>query len=100
LRPFAALILALLLMPELALADPETGLRGPSVPPKTLGQRVQVGAAQHWSPARFQERVSFGLGWSVPRRLYDADGQLLTERSLLFPGLDLERTGLYLALRF
>jgi hypothetical protein len=98
-RPFAALILAFLLMPELALADPEAGFRGPSVP-ATLGKRVQVGAAEHWSPARFQDRVSFGLGWSVPRRLYDADGQLLTERSLLFPGLDLERTGLYLALRF
>jgi len=63
-------------------------------------ERIQVGAARHWTPARFQERVSLGLGWSIPQRLFDADGRLLTERSLLFRGRDLERAGLYLALRF
>jgi hypothetical protein len=98
-RPFTALILTLLLIPGLAFADPaweggRTGERADSV------LRIQVGAAQHWSPARFRDRLALGLGWSIPRRLYDADGQLLTERSLLFRGTDLERTGLYLALRF
>jgi hypothetical protein len=98
-RPFTALILALLLIPELAFADPAGELTGPGAPAVSFG-RIQVGAAEHWSPARFQDRVSLGLGWSVPRRLYDAHGRLLNERSLLFPGRDLERTGLYLALRF
>ena len=98
-RPLTALILALLLIPQLAFADPAQGFRGAFAEAASAG-RIQVGAAQHWSPARFQNRLSLGLGWSVPRRLYDADGQLLTERSLLFPGRDLERTGLYLALRF
>ena len=98
-RPFAALVLALSLLPELAFADPAGAGTGAGAPGASA-LRIQVGAAQHWSPARFRDRLALGLGWSIPRRLYDADGQLLTERSLLFPGRDLERTGFYLALRF
>jgi len=49
---------------------------------------------------RFGGHLGIGVGWSLPQRWYDADGQLLTERSLLNPGDDLERSGLYLALRF
>jgi hypothetical protein len=98
-RPFIGLILALLLIPGLSFADPASW-GGGTGDQTASALRIQVGAAQHWSPARFRDRLALGLGWSIPRRLYDADGQLLTERSLLFRGRDLERTGLYLALRF
>ena len=62
--------------------------------------RVHFGAALHWTPERLGHYVGLGLGWTLPQRWYDVDGQLLTERSLLNPGDDLERSGLYLALRF
>jgi hypothetical protein len=62
--------------------------------------RVRLGAELHWIPERLGRRVGLGLGWTLPQRWYDADGQLLTERSLLHPGGDLERSGLYLAWRF
>jgi hypothetical protein len=62
--------------------------------------RLRFGITRHWSPQRLGRRFGFGLGWSLPQRWYDTDGQLLTERSLLNPGEDLERSGLYVALRF
>jgi len=62
--------------------------------------RVRFGAALHWTPERLGRHIGLGLGWTLPQRWYDVDGQLLTERSLLHPGGDLERSGLYLALRF
>jgi hypothetical protein len=49
---------------------------------------------------RLGRRLGLGVGWTLPQRWYDADGQLLTERALLVPGDDLERSGFYLALRF
>ena len=95
----AAALAALLGMPGPATADPAAARRaGPVV--GTAGDRFHVGADTHWSPDSFDDRVGLGLGWRVPRRWYDADGALLTERSLLHPGHDLERPGLYLALRF
>ena len=51
-------------------------------------------------PERFGRHVGLGLAWTLPQRWYDADGELLTERSLLHPGDDLERSGFYFALRF
>ena len=96
----AALLVVAILLPELARSDPprapdpEAGLASSAV------DRFHVGADTHWSPDRFDERLGLGLGWRVPRRWYDADGVLLTERSLLHPGRDLERPGLYFALRF
>jgi hypothetical protein len=96
-RCLAALVLAVALLPDVALADPprpsEAGV-GAAV------DRFHVGADTHWTPDRFADRLGLGLGWRVPRRWYDADGVLLTERSLLDPGRDLERPGLYLALKF
>lgn len=62
--------------------------------------RVRLGADLHWIPERLGRHIGLGLGWTLPQRWYDADGQLLTERSLLHPGGDLERSGLYLAWRF
>jgi hypothetical protein len=62
--------------------------------------RVRLGAELHWIPERLGRQIGLGLGWTLPQRWYDADGQLLTERSLLHPGGDLERSGLYLAWRF
>lgn len=62
--------------------------------------RVRLGAAQHWLPEALGRRLWLGVGWTLPQRWYDADGQLLTERALLVPGDDLERSGFYLALRF
>ena len=94
-------MLAVLLRPDVAFADPPRAAE----PPWAAGlaaqvDRFHVGADTHWSPARFAERLGLGLGWRVPRRWYDADGALLTERSLLHPGRDLERSGFYLALKF
>jgi hypothetical protein len=98
-RFLAAAALVLTLLPNAALADPARGasnaLRAPSGT-----DRLRIGAETHWSPGRFEERLGVGLSWCVPGRWYDADGALLTERSLLHPGRDLERPGLYLALRF
>ena len=62
--------------------------------------RLRFGITAQWSSKRFGRYLELGLGWSLPQRWYDTDGQLLTERSLLNPGDDLERSGLYLALRF
>ena len=61
---------------------------------------VRLGAVLHWAPERLGRHVGLGIGWTVPQRWYDVDGQLLTERSLLTPGEDLERSGFYFALRF
>jgi hypothetical protein len=95
----AAALVVLVLMPGLALADPASA--GDRDAPTHSGvDRFQVGAEAHWSADSFDDRLGLGLGWRVPRRWYDADGALLTERSLLDPGYDLERPGLYLALRF
>jgi hypothetical protein len=97
----AAALVVGVLMPELAAADPASGLRADPLAPVPGGvDRFHVGADTHWSPDSFDDRLALGLGWRVPRRWYDADGALLTERSLLHPGRDLERPGLYLALRF
>jgi hypothetical protein len=100
-RCLAALVLVVALQPDVALADPPR----PSEPKGEAGvaaavDRFHVGADTHWTPDRFEDRLGLGLGWRVPRRWYDADGALLTERSLLDPGRDLERPGLYLALKF
>jgi hypothetical protein len=62
--------------------------------------RLRYGITNGWSLERLGQRVGVGVGWSLPQRWYDTDGQLLTERSLLNPGDDLERSGLYLAIRF
>jgi hypothetical protein len=100
------LVVALLLLPHATHADPARGLDGVQREAPTRAaavaevDRMKVGAVNHWSPARFQERLSLGLGWVIPRRVYDADGRLLAERSLLFGGRDIERPGFYLALRF
>jgi hypothetical protein len=64
------------------------------------GDRLRLGARPEWSTAGLGRRFGLGLSWRLPQRWYDADGQLLTERSLLSPGEDLERSGLYLAVRF
>jgi hypothetical protein len=62
--------------------------------------RVRFGINAPWLSSSFGRRIGVGIGWTLPQRWYDADGQLLTERSLLNPGDDLERSGLYFALRF
>jgi hypothetical protein len=100
-RCLAALVLAVVMQPTVASADPPRPT-GPKWAASSVAavDRFQVGADTHWTPARFEERLGLGLGWRVPRRWYDADGALLTERSLFDPGRDLERPGLYLALRF
>ena len=74
-----------------------------AAPRKLSGEesaRMRLGAALHWAPERLGRRIGLGLGWTLPQRWYDVDGQLLTERSLLTPGDDIERSGLYLAFRF
>jgi hypothetical protein len=87
-------------MPVAASADPVSLTASEAAALAASVDRFHVGADTAWSPSRFDERVSLGLGWRVPRRWYDADGVLLTERSLLHPGRDLERPGLYFAFRF
>jgi hypothetical protein len=62
--------------------------------------RLRFGITTHLDSKRLGRHLGLGFGWSLPQRWYDADGQLLTERSLLNPGDDLERSGLYVALRF
>jgi hypothetical protein len=93
------LLLGVLLGSTPSHADPQT--------PKSLRKaasdevdRLRFGITKNWSPRRLGRHIGFGVGWSLPQRWYDTDGQLLTERSLLHPGDDLERSGLYLALRF
>jgi hypothetical protein len=88
-------------LPAAAVADPapDSGSRRSAADTGEV-ERFHVGADTHWSPDSFDDRLGLGLGWRVPRRWYDADGTLLTERSLLHPGHDLERPGLYVALRF
>jgi len=94
------LLLGLLLVSGASHADPaRTPVRA-----QTAGNdapdRMRFGISSPWSPKRFGRHFGLGLGWSLPQRWYDTDGELLTERSLLNPGDDLERSGLYLALRF
>jgi hypothetical protein len=96
----AAALVALIWTPALAAADPADARRPDPDPEAGAVDRFHVGAETHWSPGSLDDRLGLGLGWRVPRRWYDADGVLLTERSLLHPGRDLERPGLYLALRF
>ena len=94
-----ALLLGSLLLAAASHADPA------SPPPRRNlvaeeVDRLRFGITTHLHPKRLGGRLWLGLGWSLPQRWYDVDGQLLTERSLLNPGDDLERTGLYLALHF
>ena len=94
------LLLGLLLVSAASYADPAA----PAPRRNRIAEeadRLRFGITTHWHPKRLGGgRLWLGLGWSLPQRWYDADGQLLTERSLLNPGDDLERSGLYLALRF
>ena len=95
----SVLMLYFALASATAHADPVM----PATPRQLLADefsRVRLGAALHWIPERLGRRVGLGLGWTLPQRWYDVDGQLLTGRSLLNPGADLERSGLYLAVRF
>src|SRR5262245_10762936 len=62
--------------------------------------RLRFGITAPWKPRLLGTRFGLGLSWTLPQRWYDADGELLTERSLLNPGDDLERSGFYLAFRF
>jgi hypothetical protein len=94
-----ALFVALLTLAGAAHADPADrrvtrSLAAPEV------NFLRIGITRLWSLERLGRRIGVGLGWSLPRRWYDTDGQLLTERALLSPGDDLERSGLYLAVRF
>jgi hypothetical protein len=96
-----ALVLGVLLGAFAASAEP------PAREPRSLralaaaeADRVRFGINATWISRSFGRRLGFGVGWTLPQRWYDADGQLLTERSLLNPGDDLERSGLYFALRF
>jgi hypothetical protein len=93
------LVLYFALASAAAHADPvATG----AVPPLTArdASGVHFGTALRWTTERLGRHVGLGVGWTLPQRWYDVDGQLLTERSLLTPGGDLERSGFYLALRF
>ena len=93
------LLLGFLLVSAASHADPAA----PAARRKLVSEeadRLRFGITTHWNPKRLGRHLWLGLGWSLPQRWYDADGQLLTERSLLNPGDDLERSGLYLALRF
>ena len=95
----SAVVLILGLAGSAAKADPaEPPARQPAVV-EDAG-RLGLGVTPQWTPARLGRHIRIGLGFVVPQRWYDVDGQLLTERSLLHPGDDLERSGLYLALRF
>ena len=93
------LLLGFLLVSAASHADPVA-----PAPSRRLiseqADRLRFGITTQWSSKRLGRYLELGLGWSLPQRWYDADGQLLTERSLLNPGDDLERSGLYLALRF
>ena len=94
-----ALVLSLALLASAAHADPAL----PTEPRRLAADESagkRLGAARHWLPESLGRHVGLGLGWTLPQRWYDADGQLLTERSLLHPGEDLERSGFYFALRF
>ena len=97
------LVLALMLCFVLAGAAAHADPLAPAAPRQLSAAEpfpVRFGAALHWTPERLGRRIGLGLGWTLPQRWYDADGQLLTGRSLLNPGADLERSGLYLAVRF
>jgi hypothetical protein len=93
-------LLCALWVPALAHADSE---RRPVSAGQRLAReevdRLRFGITSQWTSKRWRH-LGLGVGWSLPQRWYDADGQLLTERSLLNPGDDLERTGLYFGLRF
>jgi len=93
------LLVGLLLGSAASYADPAA----PPARRKLVAEeadRLRFGITTPWSPKRLGRHFGLGVGWSLPQRWYDTDGQLLTERSLLNPGDDLERSGLYLALRF
>jgi hypothetical protein len=93
------LVLGVLLASAPCFADP--ALRAAQRRPASEeADRLRLGARPEWSPGGLGRRIGLGLSWRLPQRWYDADGQLLTERSLLSPGEDLERSGLYLAVRF
>jgi hypothetical protein len=94
-----ALLLGVLMLSAASHAEPAAPpARGKLVAEEV--DRLRFGITTHLHPKRLGGRLWLGLGWSLPQRWYDADGQLLTERSLLNPGDDLERTGFYFALRF
>jgi hypothetical protein len=93
------LVLGILFASAPSFADP-TLPRAQRRPAAEDVDRLRLGARPEWSPAGLGRRFGLGLSWRLPQRWYDADGQLLTERSLLSPGDDLERSGLYLAVRF
>ena len=94
------LLLGLLLASGASHADPaKLPARGQTAGSDEPDQ-MRFGISTPWSPKLLGRHFGLGLGWSLPQRWYDTDGQLLTERSLLNPGDDLERSGFYLALRF
>jgi hypothetical protein len=99
-RIFASALLAsLLLVGAAAYAEPPAATAKPRLNIDTVDRlRFGITNALRWK--RLGRRLGLGIGWSLPQRWYDTDGQLLTERSLLNPGDDLERSGLYFALRF
>ena len=95
-----ALSLCLLLGPAASHADPaRTPVRSHTARVDEP-DRLRFGITSPWSPKQLGRHFGLGVGWTLPRRWYDTDGQLLTERSLLNPGDDLERSGFYFALRF
>ena len=94
-----ALMLSFAFLSAAAHAEPPA----PVTPRQLVAEefsRMRLGAALQWTPTRLGRHLGLGVGWTLPQRWYDADGQLLTERSLLHPGDDLERSGLYLAWHF
>jgi hypothetical protein len=97
----SSLVLGVLLAAAAAAADPPPReARSLQSLAAAEADRVRFGITAPWTSKSFGPRLGIGVGWSLPQRWYDADGQLLTERSLLNPGEDLERSGLYFSLRF
>ena len=95
----AVLLLGFVLLSAASHAEPAA----PPARRKSIAEeadRLRFGITTPWHAKRLGGRLWLGVGWSLPQRWYDTDGQLLTERSLLNPGHDLERSGFYLALRF
>jgi hypothetical protein len=102
-RPVASLLLlGVLLVSAASHAEPGKAPEAPGGRRLIAEQvdRLRFGITTHLNSKRLGRHLGLGFGWSLPQRWYDADGQLLTERSLLNPGDDLERSGLYLSLRF
>jgi hypothetical protein len=98
LRP--ALLLCLLLASGASHADPAQAPARAQTARDDEPDHMRFGITSPWSPKRLGRHFGLGVGWSLPQRWYDTDGQLLTERSLLNPGDDLERSGFYFSLRF